>query len=284
MRSYNAQEQLMHIPQPATIVDMRYETPNTITYTFAFQDERLREQFRFHPGQFNMLYVPGIGEAPMCICSDPLLQGQFQQTIRAVGDVTNAIANMGIGDIVGQRGPYGRGWALDDIKGHHVLMIAGGIGLASLRPALEYMFHHRDEYGAITILYGARTPHDLLYTSDYERWMAQPDTYLLLTVDNPSGEEWHHHVGVVTSLFEHIEVSPDDSVALICGPEVMMVFTIVELLRRQVPAEHIYLAVERRMRCGVGLCGHCQCGPKFVCRDGPVFSYAELRGIFGQGI
>ncbi|MCL5676825.1 MAG: FAD/NAD(P)-binding protein [Firmicutes bacterium] len=270
------------LPQPAVIQEIRRETADTQTYTLAFADEGLRERFSFRPGQFNMLTLWGAGEAAVSFSSDPALRGQFQHTIRAVGNVTRAMARFSVGDVVGLRGPYGRAWPLEEMKGKDVLVVAGGIGLAPVRPAILHLFRHRSDYGRITLLYGARTPADLLYTDQYDEWRAQPDTTLLLSVDRADGVPWPHQVGVVTTLFPLIEFAPGNTVALVCGPEIMMRFVAVDLLRRGLSPERLFVSLERRMKCAVGQCGHCMFGPKFVCREGPVFRYAEVEPFFGK--
>ena len=270
------------LPQPAVIQDIRRENADTQTYTLAFASDELRERYSFWPGQFNMLTVWGAGEAAVSLSSDPDVPGQFQHTIRAVGNVTRAMERLSVGDVVGLRGPYGRAWPLEEMKGKDVLVVAGGIGLAPLRPAILHLFRHRSDYGRITLLYGARTPADLLYTDQYDQWRAQPGTTMLLSVDRAEGAAWPHQVGVVTTLFPLIEIAPENTVALVCGPEIMMRFTALDLLRRRLLPERLFVSLERRMKCAVGQCGHCMFGPKFVCREGPVFRYAEVESFFGK--
>lgn len=173
---------------------------------------------------------------------------------------------------------------MNEAVGRDLLLVAGGTGVAPLRSVLEEAFRRRPEYGQITLLYGAKTPRDLLFASDFDRWAAQRDTHLLLTVDRTDGMPWHLHVGVVPTLFQVARLSPETTVAFICGPEVMMRFTILDLQRRGFANERIFLSLERRMRCGVAQCGHCFLGPKFVCQDGPVFRYTQLYGLLGKGV
>jgi len=272
------------LPVAATISGRRRETYDTTTYTLAFRDPAVRRAYRFRPGQFNMLGFLGIGEAPISLSSDPGRPEAFQHTIRAVGDVTKAIARLDVGDVVGLRGPFGNPWPMEQARGHDLLVVAGGIGLAPLRPAIEQSLRERDGYGTLTILYGAKTPRDLVYTADFDRWSAGRDTRLLLTVDSPAGEPWAHRVGVVPVLFEAVTLDPARTIALVCGPEVMMRFVVVDLLKRRFPPEHVFLSLERRMRCGVAQCGHCFLGPKFVCQEGPVFRYTQLYGLFVKGV
>jgi len=272
------------LPVEAVIADLRRETYNTATYTLAFRDPEARRRYSFRPGQFNMVGFLGIGEAAISISSDPGLPEAFQHTVRAVGDVTRALARLQQGDVVAVRGPFGNPWPMEEARGQDLLVVAGGTGLAPLRSAVEDAFHRRGEHGQITILYGAKTPGDLIYTADFQRWSSQPDTRLVLTVDRTEGQPWTHHVGVVPTLFDLVTLAPTRTIALICGPEVMMRFVIVDLLKRGFPPERLFLSLERRMRCGVAQCGHCFLGPKFVCQDGPVFRYPQLYGLFVKGV
>ena len=272
------------IPMEAVILEARPETYDTTTYTLAFKDRERRTNFRFRPGQFNMLSVMGIGEAPISFSSPPRPDGTFQHTIRAVGNVTQAVARLGAGGVVGLRGPFGRGWPMEEIFGNHVLVIAGGIGLAPLRPVIEHIIANAHDYRSLTILYGARTPRDLVFTADYPRWGAAPGVRLLLTVDRTDGQPWPHRTGVVPVLLEEVDLPTASTVALVCGPEVMMQFVLIDLLKRGYVPPRIYISVERRMECGIAQCGHCFFGPKFVCKDGPVFRYSEIQGLLGKGV
>ena len=272
------------LPVEAVIRDVREESHDTRTYTLSLKDPALQEGYAFRAGQYNMLGFPGIGDAAISISSDPGIRTAFQHTVRAVGGVTMALARMRTGDVVGIRGPFGNSWPMEEARGGDLLLIAGGNGMAALRSALEEALRRRGEYGRITLLYGARTPRDLLFTADFDRWSAQRDVHLLLTVDRTDGQPWSGHVGVVSTLLGTIGLSPESSVALVCGPEVMMEFTIIGLQKRHFPGERIFLSMERRMRCGVAQCGHCFLGPKFVCQDGPVFRYPALRGLWGKGV
>jgi len=272
------------LPVEATITDVRRETADVATYTLVFRDPAIRRQYAFQAGQFNMLGFLGIGEAPVSISSDPGLPTALQHTIRAVGDVTNAISRLKVGDVVGLRGPFGRPWPMREAEGRDLLVIGGGIGLAPLRAVLEQAFGERERYGQITILYGAKTVQDLVFTADFDRWRAQPDTRLLLTVDRADSASWPYSVGVVPVLFDKVDLDPARTVAMVCGPEVMMHFVAVDLLKRGLAPGRLFLSYERRMRCGVAQCGHCFLGPKFVCQDGPVFRYSQLYGLFVKGV
>lgn len=264
-------------PFMARIVFKRKETYDTSTYGLQLKEN---SDFSFLSGQFNMVGIPGVGEAPISFSSDPGKKNKFEHTIRAVGRVTQTIARHREGEWLQIRGPYGRGWPVRDARGKNVLVVAGGIGLAPLRGFLLQVWKNRNDFGKVVILYGARTPEDLLFRKELSGWRKKPNTQLLLTVDEvPPRNRWEENRGVVTTLFDRMEVSPDRTLALVCGPEIMIRFVVVGLLQRGYPASNLYLSLERRMKCGVGQCGHCQIGPKYVCRDGPVFPYTEIRGF-----
>ena len=261
----------------ARILFKRKETYDTSTYGLQLKEN---PGFSFLPGQFSMVGIPGVGEAPISFSSDPGEKDKFEHTIRAVGRVTQTMAQRKEGDRLQIRGPYGRGWPLEEARGKNILVVAGGIGLAPLRGFLLQVWKNRNDFGKVVILYGARTPEDLLFKEELLLWRKKPNTKLLLTVDEiPSQIPWEENQGVVTTLFDRVEVPPDNTLALICGPEIMMRFVVVGLLQRGYAGSRLYLSLERRMKCGIGQCGHCQIGPKYVCRDGPVFSYREIRGF-----
>ena len=263
-----------YVPRLAKIVEIREENYNTKTFTFRFLDG---DGFKFTPGEFNLVTICGAGESTFTVASKPGMK-DLQNTIRKVGKLTKTLFNMNIGDKVGIRGPYGKPWPLREIEGKDIVIVAGGIGLAPLRPVIYYIAMNRDRYGHVDLLYGARTPKDMIYTSEMDEWRRVKDFNLQLTVDYvPPNVEWTHKVGVVTVLLKEIEADLRNTVALICGPEIMMKFTAYQLHKMGISDGDIYLSMERRMRCGIGKCGHCQIGPKFVCMDGPTFSYKEVR-------
>jgi NAD(P)H-flavin reductase len=271
-------------PRSAIVENIERETYDTRTYAMRLEGSG-GEDYSYLPGQFNMVGLVGIGEAPISLSSCPVEKGCFSHTVRAVGDVTNALDRLQPGGRVWVRGPYGRGWPIEEAKGRRILVIGGGIGLAPLRSAILQIFRQRDEYGSVEILYGARTPGDLLYTDEFETWSEQRDTRLLVTVDSAGEDQnWKGYVGVVTHLIPRAATPLRDCMILVCGPEVMMKFTVGGLLPAGVNPENIWVSLERRMKCGIAMCGHCQIGPKYVCKDGPVFRYSEIRGLFGMGI
>jgi len=261
-----------------TVKRRRRETADTVTLSLATAPGK---PFTFAPGQFNMLYVFGAGEVPISISGDPERPDLIDHTVRAVGAVTQAIVGLKPGQTIGLRGPFGQGWPLSAARGHDVVIVAGGIGLAPLRPVIYHLLHHREDYGNIVLLYGARAPAELLYASELERWRGRFDMEVLVTVDR-GHVGWHGHVGVVTTLFRWAErfFDAERTMALICGPEIMARFTVREFEDRGVSDDHIYLSLERNMKCGLGLCGHCQFGPVFICKDGPVFPYNEIAPFF----
>lgn len=235
----------------------------------------------FRPGQFTMLYVFGVGEVPISISGDPARSDVLVHTVRAVGTVTRAMAALKLGSTVGVRGPFGSAWPVEQARGKDVVIAAGGIGLPPLRPAIYHLLTHRREYGRVALLYGARTPRDLLYTRELEEWRGRFDLDVQITVD-AAQEDWRGNVGVVTTLFPKVEFDPDKTVAMMVGPEIMMRFTALELLKRGVTEDALFISMERNMRCGLGYCGHCQYGPTFVCKDGPVFPYSRLAWLLGK--
>ncbi len=240
--------------------------------------------FRFLPGQFNMLYVFGVGEIPISISGDPEQPELVTHTTRAVGTVTRAMGRLTAGHMLGVRGPFGSHWPVEEAAGGDVVVVAGGIGLAPLRPALLHLLAHRARYRHVTLLYGTRTPLDIVYRRELEQWRSRFDLDVHVTVDRAIGEPstsrgerpWRGNVGVVTTLIPRAKFDPAHTTAMVCGPEVMMRFTLLELEQRGLGMERIYLSMERNMKCAIGFCGHCQYGPDFICKDGPVFRYDHV--------
>jgi NAD(P)H-flavin reductase len=265
------------IPTLFVVQKVKRETYDTYTLDLTRPGEPAN--FSFAPGQFNMLYAFGAGEVPISISGDPGRTGTLIHTVRDVGNVTTAICRLKPGDALGVRGPFGVPWPVAQVAGSDVLIIAGGLGLAPLRPALYEILNHRGDYGSVEVIYGARTPKDLLYPKELKRWRGRFDFRVHVTVDAAEGE-WHTNVGVVTKIIDRARFDPPNTVALVCGPGVMMRFTVMELLNHGLTPEQIYLSMERNMKCGVGLCGHCQWGPFFVCKDGPVFRYDRVKDWF----
>jgi NAD(P)H-flavin reductase len=232
----------------------------------------------FQPGQFNMLYAFGFGEIPVSVSGDPGAPGPLIHTVRAVGAVSQAVTRLKQGDAIGLRGPYGTAWPLADSGGSDIIVIAGGLGLAPLRPAIYRLFAERDRYGRIAVLYGTRSPSDILFRREIERWQRRLDVEVEVTVDH-ADSLWHGHVGVVTKLLGRSAIDPDHTLALVCGPEIMMRFTASGLEAAGIAPERIFLSLERNMKCAVGQCGRCQFGPTLVCRDGAVMRYDRVQPL-----
>jgi NAD(P)H-flavin reductase len=235
-------------------------------------------QSNFQPGQFNMLYAFGVGEVPISISGDPALPDHLVHTIRGVGPVSDALLRLKRGEPVGVRGPFGIGWPVAEALASDVLVIAGGIGLAPLRPALYHLLNERSRYGRVALLYGARSPAELIFSQELDSWRRTPGIQVRVTVDH-ANSDWVGDVGVATRLLPKIQFDPIDTIAMICGPEVMIRFTAAALEAMGVAAERIYVSMERNMKCAMGSCGHCQFGPHFICKDGPVFRLDHIRGI-----
>ena len=267
-------------PTPFSVSQVRSEGKGVATLSLKPPDG---ERFAFRPGQFNMIYMFGVGEVPISISSSPENSTAVDHTIRSVGFVTRHLADIGPGETVGVRGPFGKGWPLDEARGKDVLIIAGGVGLAPLRSSVLFLLSHRQDYRRLILLYGARTSDDLLYKGDLKRWRGRLDIDVLVTIDR-GDMSWRGNVGVVTSLFTHVRrlFEPTNVVSLICGPEIMMRFTVRELEGLGVPEDRIHVSMERNMKCAVGFCGHCQFGANFVCKEGPVFPYSRIKFLFGE--
>jgi NAD(P)H-flavin reductase len=261
------------VPVPYRVVRRKRETADVVTLELAPADGGAA--LKFAPGQFTMVYRFGVGEIPISISGDPN-QPHLVHTIRDVGAVSHALCEVRRGDVVGVRGPFGTPWPVVITRGYDLLVIAGGLGLAPVRPILYHVLNDRAAYGHVNLLCGSRTLKDLLFKQELERWRARLDMDVRVTVDR-ADRTWRGPVGVVTKLIEKASFAPDQTAAFVCGPEVMMRFSARDLTRIGVGAEHIYLSIERNMKCAVGLCGHCQLGPMFVCKDGPVFPLSVIE-------
>ena len=261
------------VPRPFRVRRRRRETADTWTLDF---EPVAGEPLDFAPGQFTMVYAFGIGEVPISICGER--GGPLVHTVRAVGAVTQAICAAKPGSVLGIRGPFGRGWPVEEAEGADVVIVAGGIGLPPLRGALYECLRRRSEYGEVVLLYGSRTPADLVYRRELERWRSRFDVEVDVTVDR--GEDgWLGNVGVVPKLIGSARFDPGSAVAMVCGPEIMMRYAAIGLRERGVEPDRIYVSMERDMRCGIGHCGHCQLGPSLICRDGPVYRLDELEPL-----
>jgi NAD(P)H-flavin reductase len=252
------------------------ETRDTVTLALA--DSEARPPFT--PGQFNMLYAFGVGEAAVSISGDPGDPGVLIHTVRAVGTVTRPLASVKRGEMIGVRGPFGRGWPADAAarRAGTMLLLAGGIGLAPLRPVVYDFLRNRAASSRLVLLYGARTPADLLYKRELERWRNEGGIDLHVIVDRGDAS-WRGRVGVLTDLLDSCRFEPADTIAMVCGPEVMMRIAAHALANRGIAEDDIHLSMERNMKCAIGACGHCQFGPSFVCKDGPVFALPRIAAL-----
>jgi NAD(P)H-flavin reductase len=259
-------------PVKVIIKDIKPEAEGVKTYTLSAGDS-----FSPQPGQFNMVGYPGVGEAPISL-SSIIHEGCLEHTIKSVGKLTNFISRLNKGDELFLRGPYGRGWPIKEAKGKDVLLIAGGVGLAPIRPVIQTILNKRKSFGKVSLIYGARNEGDVLFMNEFETW--QREVSLYLTVDEVLAHgKWKHNVGLVTELIEMVRINPEKTIAFVCGPEIMMRFICRGLLITGISHASIYVSLERRMKCGIAQCGHCQHYGLFVCKDGPVFSYREVRGL-----
>ena len=263
------------IPSLAKVVDRRQELGDTWTIELEVEEPDL---LAFKPGQFNMLYAPSIGEAAISVSGNPEGAARLVHTIRDVGKVSHALASLESGMVVGVRGPFGTAWPVKAAEGTDVVIVSGGLGLAPLRPAIYHILTHRERYGRVSILTGSRGVKGILFPDQLAEWRRQLDLQIEITVDH-ADTKWRGHVGVVTNLIPRTDFDPADTTALVCGPEIMMRFSAEALVKAGVPDTAIHLSMERHMKCGLGHCGRCQCGPYLICRDGPVMSYDRLRRL-----
>jgi sulfhydrogenase subunit gamma (sulfur reductase) len=265
----------------AEIIERIQESADVFTLRLSFIDKNIHDTFEFEPGQFNMLYLFGVGEIPISIVSDPKNNKFFDHTIRCVGRVTDAMSKLNSGDKIGIRGPYGRGWPIAQYKGKNIVLVTGGLGCAPSVSVIHYILNRRTEFEKLTILQGVKKSNDLIWRKQYEQWSSMPNTQVLLAADmlyNPSTQKhlvWDQ--GPVTQLFDKAHISAKNSVAMICGPERMMIVSADELASRGFSDDNIFISMERNMQCAIGQCGHCQHGSHFICKNGPVFPYSEIK-------
>lgn len=278
IRSTSLPQSDLWTPHPVRIRNITRETEDVRTYELQFAEADLQRSFCFEPGQFNMLYVPGVGEAAVSISGRSQIGGPLLHTVRAVGNVTNALARLTVGETLGLRGPFGSSWPMEKCADQHVIVITGGIGLAPLRPALYHIMDRRSQVRSVTLLYGARTPADRLYPHEFADWN-RAGLAIEQTVDR-CGSDWQGHIGFATLMLDRHEVSdPANTQVLMCGPEIMMRYSAVGAIKKGIPLENIWVSLERNMNCAVGFCGHCQLGPAFICKDGPVLRYDRIESF-----
>lgn len=266
-----------YLPREAEIVGRTEESPNTFTLELRLTDDA---PYDFLPGQFNMLYLHGSGEVPISVVADAEASGVLSHTIRALGRITHGLAALRVGDRIGLRGPFGRGWPMSAAEGHDVVVVTGGLGCAPSVSIIHHILTHREHYGHLSILQGVKHTDDLIWRAQYEIWGNLPDVEVHLAAD-VAGPEWHGHIGLVTALFDRLDLAPSRTIAMLCGPEVMMQASAEGLHELGLAADAIYLSMERNMQCAIGHCGHCQMGGHFVCRNGPVFAWPEVRSLLG---
>ncbi|MFN7097035.1 MAG: FAD/NAD(P)-binding protein [Gammaproteobacteria bacterium] len=265
----------------AIIVDYQHISNTIFNVGLQFADKELHDAYKFSPGQFNMLYLFGIGEVPISIVSDPLHDNLYYHTIRRVGRVTAGLSQLHEGDHIGIRGPFGRGWPLAQIAGKDILIITGGLGCAPSVSLINYIVKRREQFGKLIILQGVKHSNDLIYRAQYEKWATLPNTEVLVTADKIS-TDWPWYSGLITELIKKINIDPDKTVSLMCGPEPMLLAAVKLFLARQLPEQSIYMSIERNMQCAIGHCGHCQLGGYFVCKDGPIFCYPDIKMLLGR--
>lgn len=265
------------IPSPFVILHKKQESREVFTLEI---QKKEKEHFAFLPGQFNMLYLPGVGESAISISSDPSEPTRIAHTIRSVGSVTQNLKKLKVGEIVYARGPFGIGWPTKACEGKSILLIAGGIGIAPLRSLIYFLLDNLEKYSAITLIYGMRTPFDKIFKKEYANWKKK--IKIILTVDH-GDQNWKGNIGSVSQCIPQAireTYDPKNTITLVCGPEIMMHFCYYALQDAGVPSENLYFSMERNMQCGLGICGHCQWGPYFICKDGPVMNVKQIESCF----
>ncbi len=269
-----------HLPHSAVIDRRVQESPGIFSLRLQYVDTNVQDIFEFQPGQFNMLSLFGVGEVPISIVSDPDDSHFFDHTIRVAGRVTEAMSRLQPGDRVGIRGPFGRGWPMVQAEGQDVVVVTGGLGCAPLVSVIRYLLRRRDRFGDIHIMQGVKHEDDLIWRRQYETWSREHGVNVQLAADMP-GKEWPWQQGLVTELISTLDLNLEKTISMLCGPELMMLAAIAQLRDLKLDDQRIWLSMERNMQCGFGQCGHCQVGPKFVCKDGPVFCYSEVADFLG---
>jgi NAD(P)H-flavin reductase len=268
-----------YAPDMARIVRIHRLVEDHHLFTLRFVEDAAASAFAHRPGQFVMLSVPGAGEAPISISSSPTRPGVIELCVRRTGRVTDALYRLGTNDVVGVRGPYGNGFPVDTIEGHDLVLVAGGLGMAPLRSLLWYALDRRDRFRRVVLMYGARSPGDMLFREELVSLVEREDLECLLTVDADPTGTWQNHVGLLPSMFDHTEVDPATTYAAVCGPPIVYRFVLERLLALGFAKDRILMSLERRMKCGVGKCGHCSVGYKYTCIHGPIFTYWDAINL-----
>lgn len=267
-----------YLPYAAEIVSRTQESPTIFSLQLRFNDAEQRQRFSFRPGQFNMLYLFGVGEVAISIVSDPETTGELTHTIRAIGRVTNALAQLKVGDTIGIRGPYGRGWPLELAADKEIIIVTGGLGCAPVMGMINYIIKRLSQYKSLKILQGVKHSHDFIFAERYQEWYLLPKTEIHIAADQADAT-WPFQTGRVTDMIDTLSFNPKNTLVMICGPEIMMETAAKAFLKKQISEEYIYLSMERNMECAVGQCGHCQYGGLFICKDGPVLNYAQIKDL-----
>lgn len=269
----------LYLPYEAEIVERIQESPSLITLRLRFTDPAVQARYQFEPGQFNMLYLYGVGEVAISIVSDPRDAQIVDHTIRIVGRVTLGMAQLRTGDRIGLRGPYGRGWPMQAAERHDVVVVTGGLGCAPVVSVINYIAQRRERFGHLNIVQGVKHSDDFIWRERFDQWRELPDTTVLLAADQGSAL-WPWHIGRVTDLFDNLVFDPQQAMVMMCGPEGMMHVVIKHMREAGVASDRLWLSMERNMQCALGHCGHCQYGSRFVCKDGPVFCYEQVASLF----
>jgi sulfhydrogenase subunit gamma (sulfur reductase) len=267
-----------YVPEICTVKEIIQETPTIKTFRLTFDDPEVQKNFSFEPGQVGQLGVFGVGESTFAITSRPSEKDYIQFSVMKAGEVTSAIHQLSVGDKAGVRAPMGCGFPMEAWKGKNILFVMGGIGSAALKATIEYVLEHRSDYGDVTILYGATAPQNFTYQADIAEWQKRDDIKLTLTIDREC-DGWQCDIGLVPHVLERMNPNPDNTIAITCGPPIMIKFALASFRKLGFTDEQTYTTLEKRMKCGIGVCGRCNVGPKYVCVDGPVFSLAELAEL-----
>jgi sulfhydrogenase subunit gamma (sulfur reductase) len=269
----------IHQPYLAKIIKILPQIKDHLLFRIKFEDTKIASNFSYRPGQFVELSIIGSGEAPVSISSKPNRRGIIELCVRKIGRVTNALFRLPVNSLVGIRGPYGNGFPIEKLEGNNLLIVAGGLGMAPLRSLLWYALENRSEFNDIILMYGAKNPNEMLFKYELLKLIDKPDIKCLLTVDKDEEGIWKAYFGVVTKLFDYINIEPATTYAALCGPPIMYKFVLKELLKRNFSKDRIFMSLERKMKCGVGKCGHCSIGYKYTCIDGPIFTYWDAINL-----
>ncbi len=270
-----------YLPEAAEIIARRQESSSIFSIDTRFRSSSIHKDYTFHPGQFNMIYLYGVGEVAISISSDPSKNKYLTHTIRAVGRVTKALQKLKEGDVIGIRGPYGNGWPIAQAENKDVIIVTGGLGCAPTVSVINYMMARRNRYGNIKILQGVKHSDDFIFRQYYDKWKKTGDTQVHIAADQ-AGPKWPWVTGFVTDMIKDLPINSENTIAMMCGPEAMMGVAVKALVNKGMDEESLYLSMERNMECGLGHCGHCQYGGVFICKDGPVFAYPVIKSLFSE--